>query len=93
LVLSEQEVRFALVEPVAAIVEVIKSTLECTPPELVADIIDRGMVLTGGGALLRGLDELLVKETGITVRIADEPLTCVAHGTGKILDNLKFCAR
>ncbi|SEO85443.1 rod shape-determining protein [Propionispora vibrioides] len=93
LVLSEQEVRFALVESVAAIVEVIKSTLECTPPELVADIIDRGMVLTGGGALLRGLDELLVKETGITVRIAEEPLTCVAHGTGKILDNLKFCAR
>lgn len=90
LVLSEREVRFALAEPVAAIIEVVKSTLERTPPELVADIIDRGMVLTGGGALLRGLDMLLVKETGITVRIAGEPFTCVALGTGKVLDNLKF---
>lgn len=90
LVLTEEEVRLALVEPVAAIVEVVKSTLERTPPELVADIIDRGMVLTGGGALLRGLDVLLVKETGITVCIAEAPLTCVAHGTGKILDNLKI---
>jgi rod shape-determining protein MreB len=90
LVLTEEEVRLALVEPVAAIVDVVKSTLERTPPELVADIIDRGMILTGGGALLRGLDVLLVKETGITVCIAEEPLTCVAHGTGKILDNLKI---
>lgn len=93
LVLSEREVRLALAEPVAAIVEVVKSTLERTPPELVADIIDHGMILTGGGALLRGLDVLLVKETGITVYIADEPLTCVAHGTGKILDNLKILRR
>ncbi|GBG55843.1 rod shape-determining protein [Sporomusaceae bacterium FL31] len=89
LVLSEREVRLALTEPITAIVEVIKSTLERTPPELVADIIDNGMVLTGGGALLRGLDELLVQETGITVRIADEPLTCVARGAGKVLGNLK----
>lgn len=89
LVLSEREVRLALTEPITAIVEVIKSTLERTPPELVADIIDNGMVLTGGGALLRGLDKLLVQETGITVRIADEPLTCVAHGAGKVLGNLK----
>lgn len=93
LVLSEREVRSALAEPVAAIVEVVKSTLERTPPELVADIIDHGMILAGGGALLRGLDVLLVKETGITVYIADEPLTCVAHGTGKILDNLKILRR
>lgn len=89
LVLSEQEVRLALTEPITAIVEVIKSTLEHTPPELVADIIDNGMILTGGGALLRGLDALLVQETGITVRIADEPLTCVARGAGKVLGNLK----
>jgi rod shape-determining protein MreB len=89
LVLSEREVRLALAEPVTAIVEVIKSTLERTPPELVADIIDNGMILTGGGALLRGLDALLVQETGITVRIADEPLTCVARGAGKVLSNLK----
>lgn len=90
LVLSAGEVRLALAEPVAAIVDVVKSTLERTPPELVADIIDRGMVLTGGGALLRGLDVLLVKETGITVCTAEDPLTCVARGTGKILDNLKI---
>jgi rod shape-determining protein MreB len=93
LVLLEREVRLALAEPVTAIIEVVKSTLECTPPELVADIIDRGMVLTGGGALLRGLDVLLTKETGITVYTADEPLTCVAHGTGKVLDNLKILRR
>lgn len=90
LVLEEQEVRLALAEPVAAIVEAVRNTLERTPPELAADIIDRGIVLTGGGALLRGLDVLLLKETGITVCRADEPLTCVAHGTGKALDNLKI---
>ncbi|CUH96846.1 Rod shape-determining protein MreB [Propionispora sp. 2/2-37] len=90
LVLSQREVRLALAEPVAAIVEAVKSTLESTPPELAADIIDRGIVLTGGGALLRGLDVLLVKETGITVSIAEEPLACVAHGTGKALDSLKI---
>ncbi|TCL37380.1 rod shape-determining protein MreB [Anaerospora hongkongensis] len=89
LMLSEQEVRLALAEPVAAIIEAVKSTLEGTPPELVADIIDRGMVLTGGGALLRGLDVLLSQVIGITVSVADDPLTCVARGSGKMLDNLK----
>lgn len=88
LTLSEQEVRLALIEPVTAIVEVVKSTLEGTPPELVADIIEHGMVLTGGGALLRGLDALLARETGIKVCVAAEPLTCVMQGIGKVLDNL-----
>ncbi|EGO64104.1 rod shape-determining protein [Acetonema longum] len=88
LVLSEQEVRLALTEPLAAIVDVVKNTLEGTPPELVADIIEHGMVLTGGGALLRGLDALLARETGIRVSVAAEPLTCVMQGIGKVLDNL-----
>lgn len=88
LMLSAQEVRQALAEPVAAIVEAVKLTLERTPPELAADIIDRGIVLTGGGALLRGLDALLARETGIAVCLAEDPLACVAHGTGKALDNL-----
>lgn len=86
--LSAREVRQALSEPVAAIVEAVKLTLEETPPELAADIIDRGIVLTGGGAMLRGLDALLAQETGIAVCLADDPLTCVAYGTGKALDGL-----
>lgn len=87
--ISAEEVRQALTEPVAAIVNAVKLTLERTPPELVADIIDRGIILTGGGSLLRGLDALLIRETGIAVCKADEPLTCVAHGTGKVLENLQ----
>ena len=87
--ISAEEVRQALTEPVAAIVNAVKLTLERTPPELVADIIDRGIILTGGGSLLRGLDALLIRETGIVVCKADEPLTCVAHGTGKVLENLQ----
>ena len=69
-------------------VDAIKGTLEKTPPELSADIIDNGIVLTGGGALLRGLDKLVERETGISVRVADSPLDCVALGTGTVLDNL-----
>lgn len=88
LTLSAGEVRQALAEPVAAIVDAVQTTLEQTPPELAADIINRGIVLTGGGSLLRGLDGLLARKTGIPVCIADDPLTCVAHGTGKALDKL-----
>ena len=66
----------------------MKVTLEKTPPELAADIIDQGITLTGGGALLRGLNKLVEQETGIPVFVADEPLDCVAAGTGKVLENL-----
>jgi len=80
--ITSEEVREALAEPVQSIVEAVKSVLEKTPPELAADIIDRGIILTGGGALLRGLDTLLGEITGIPVIVADDPLSCVAVGTG-----------
>lgn len=78
----------ALMEPVNSIIDAIKSTLEKTPPELAADIMDKGIMLTGGGALLHGFDKLIKKETDLTVNIADEPLDCVAIGAGKALDNI-----
>lgn len=84
--MSALEVREALADSVQTIVEVVKSTLEKTPPELSADIIDHGITLTGGGALLRGLDTLLSQETGMPVHVAEHPLDCVADGTGKRLD-------
>lgn len=81
--INSEETRDALEEPLSAIVEAVKSVLERTPPELAADIIERGIVLTGGGSLLRGLDQLLSKATGMPVRVADDPISCVAIGTGK----------
>jgi rod shape-determining protein MreB len=87
-IISEDEVREALKEPVSIIVETVKSTLENTPPELAADIVDRGVVLAGGGALLRGLDRLLAEETGVPVVVADDPLTAVVRGAGKMLEDL-----
>jgi len=86
LTVTSEEIREALSEPVTAIVDAVRVALERTPPELSADIVERGIVLAGGGALLRGLDKLLSKETGLHVRIADDPLTAVALGTGKYLD-------
>ncbi|MBQ9860131.1 MAG: rod shape-determining protein [Clostridia bacterium] len=86
IVISSEEVREALADPVGAIVDAVKSTLERTPPELSADIIDNGIMLTGGGALLRGLDMLINRETGMPVHVAEDPLDCVVHGTGKCLD-------
>jgi rod shape-determining protein MreB len=83
--ISGEEIREALTEPVAAIVETIRDVLEQTPPELAADIFDRGIVLTGGGALLSGLDRRLCQETGLPVSIAENPLTSVVMGTGKLL--------
>jgi rod shape-determining protein MreB len=80
--ITSEEIREALSEPVGAIVEAVKSVLEKTPPELSSDIIDRGVILTGGGALLRGFDKLLTEVCGIPVLIADDPLSCVAIGTG-----------
>ena len=86
IVISAEEVREALADPVSSIVDAIKSTLERTPPELSADIIDNGIMLTGGGALLRGLDMLINRETGMPVHVAEDPLDCVVNGTGKCLD-------
>ncbi|MBL1294258.1 MAG: rod shape-determining protein [Thiotrichales bacterium] len=84
--LNSNEVLEALQEPLSGIVSAVKTALEQTPPELGADIAERGMVLTGGGALLRDLDRLLMEETGLPVIIADDPLTCVARGGGKALE-------
>lgn len=84
-----EEVQEALAEPVDAIVEAVKLCLEQTPPELSADILDRGIILTGGGSLLRGLDERLRQETNLPIVVAEDPLTCVVRGTGKVLDNLQ----
>ena len=86
--ISGQEVREAIAEPVHAIVEAVKIALERTPPELAADIVDKGIVLAGGGALLKNLDVLLTEETGLPVTIADDPLSAVVLGTGKALDDL-----
>jgi len=80
------EIREALSEPVFAIVEKVKRVLEQTPPELASDVIERGIVLTGGGALLRGLDRLLAASTSISVHVAEDPLSCVAIGTGRALE-------
>ncbi|MDF2682004.1 MAG: rod shape-determining protein [Brevibacillus sp.] len=85
---SSSEIAEALAETVAAIVEAVKVTLEKSPPELAADIMDRGIVLTGGGALLRNLDRLLAKETGMPVHVAENALDCVAIGTGRALENI-----
>ena len=85
--IRSEEVREAMNENLMRIVEAIKDTLECTPPELSSDIIDRGIMLSGGGALLRGLDTLIQNETGIEVHIAEAPLDCVALGAGAVLDH------
>ena len=85
-VLTAAEVREALSDAVGTIVEIVRTTLEKTPPELAADIMDNGITLTGGGALLRGLDVRLSQETGMPVQVAESPLDCVADGTGKRLD-------
>lgn len=87
--ISQEEIRGALDEPITAIVDAIKFTLEKTPPELSADIMDRGIMLTGGGALIRGLDKLITRETGIPVYVAEDPLDCVALGTGKVLEEIE----
>jgi rod shape-determining protein MreB len=85
---SSVEIRESLGEPVLQIVQAVKLTLERTPPELSADILDRGVMLSGGGALLKGLDERLRLETSLPVHVAEDPLTAVVRGTGKVLDNL-----
>ncbi len=87
--ITSTEIREALAEPLSHIIEAIKTTLERTPPELAADIIDQGITLAGGGALLKGLDRLINNETGMPVFIAENPLDCVAEGTGKVLENIE----
>ena len=86
--ITSEEIRQALIPPVTNIINVIKITLEKTPPELSSDIAEDGIMLAGGGALLHGLDVKIFQETGLKVRIADDPLTCVVKGTGKVLETL-----
>jgi len=87
------EIRESMAEPLSVIVDAVKRTLERTPPELAADIIDRGIVLAGGGALLKGIDTLISHETGIVVHVAPDPLSCVVLGTGRVLENFKQLER
>src|SRR3954463_3180210 len=87
--ITQRHIAEALAEPVGAIVEAVKVALEATPPELAADIVDKGIVLTGGGSLLANLDQVLRDETGLPFSIADDPLSCVALGTGRVLENSK----
>jgi rod shape-determining protein MreB and related proteins len=86
--ITSEEIRDCLQEPISSIVDVVKTALEETPPELAADIMERGIMLAGGGSMLRGLDSLIADETGLPVHVADDPLTCVVMGTGKALDEM-----
>jgi rod shape-determining protein MreB len=90
---SSVEIREALSEPINAIVDAVRLSLEKTPPELASDILDRGIILTGGGALLKGLDERLREETNLPINVAEDPLTCVVRGVGKVLDDIEFYSK
>ncbi|HEX5909899.1 MAG TPA: rod shape-determining protein [Thermoleophilaceae bacterium] len=83
-----QEIRECIQEPIQAIVEAVRRALEITPPELASDIVDRGIVMTGGGALIRGLDTLIARETNLPIHVDEDPLTCVVRGAGRILDDV-----
>jgi rod shape-determining protein MreB len=93
LTITSQEVREALLDPVSTIVQSVRITLERCPPELSADLVERGIVLAGGGALLRGLDRLIAEETGLPVHVAEDPLSAVAEGTGKVLQEIEFLTK
>lgn len=86
---NDEQIRYAMHKSIETVVDAIRTSIEETPPELVADILDRGIVLAGGGALLRGLDKLIAEQTKIPVYVADEPLTCVVRGTGLVLEDLE----
>jgi rod shape-determining protein MreB len=88
IVLAAGEVHEALLETVAQIVDVVRIALESTPPELSSDLVDRGIMMAGGGSLLKNLDRLLSKETGLPVKVAEDPLFCVVRGAGKVLEEL-----
>ena len=88
--ITSQEVREAMLEPLNAIIDAVRTTLERCPPELSADLVDRGIMLAGGGALLRGLDKLLQEETALPVHVAEDPLSAVGEGTGRVLSELEF---
>jgi rod shape-determining protein MreB len=90
---TSEEIREALQEPISAIVDVIRNALENSPPELSSDLVDRGIVLAGGSALLRGLDKLIAEQTALPVTLADDPLSAVAEGTGVVLGELSLLAR
>jgi rod shape-determining protein MreB len=90
LAIDSEEIREAISEQIEAIVETVKIALEQTPPELAADIVDRGIVLTGGGALLKNLDKLLREESGLPITVTEDPLSTVALGSGKTLDSLEI---
>ena len=92
-VLTSEEVRLALEEPLQAIVDAVKETLDRTPPELAADIMDRGIMLAGGGSLLQGLDERLRDETQMPAHLAESPLTCVAVGSGRSMEEFEAIHR
>jgi rod shape-determining protein MreB len=91
--ITSEEVREAMADPLTTIVDAVRTTLERCPPELAADLVDRGLVLAGGGALLRGLDKRLREETGLPVHVAEDPLSAVAEGTGKALQEIAFMKR
>jgi rod shape-determining protein MreB len=90
LTISSGEIREALQEPISSIIDAIRITLERCPPELASDLVDRGMVLAGGGALLKGIDKLIAEQTGLPVHVSDDPLSAVAEGTGVVLNELNF---
>jgi len=93
LTITSEEIREALQEPISSIIDAIRITLERCPPELSSDLVDRGMVLAGGGALLTGIDKLIAEQTGLPVHVADDPLSAVAEGTGVVLNELNFLRR
>jgi rod shape-determining protein MreB len=93
IIINSKEIHTALREPVNAIIDAIKVCLEKTPPELAADVMDRGIMLAGGGALLKNLDKLINKETNMPVNVAEKPLDCVALGAGKVLEEIEVLKR
>ena len=91
--ITSTQINDALMDPLSEVVDAVRTALEKTPPELAADIVDNGIVLTGGGALLANLDILLRERTGLPVSIAEDPLTCVVMGSGKVLDQLDLLSQ